>query len=374
MSTEPSNPLVRLHALGQRLWLDYIRRDLIQEGQLLRMIEEDRIAGVTSNPSIFENAITRHSHYDEATSALLAEGVSSAEGLYTAITQDDIRGAADVFRPLWTASQGKDGYVSLEVSPHLAHNTEATINEARRLWRSVDRPNLMVKVPGTTAGLPALTALIAEGINVNVTLLFSVERYLSVHEAFVAGLEHRRDQNLPLDGVASVASFFISRIDALIDPQLPNDSALRGKTAIASAGSAYLEHLAMIESPRWQDLEHNHGAMPQRLLWASTSTKNPNYPDTKYVDALIAPNTVNTLPPATLDAYRDHGDPALRLASEARGAPALLRELAESGIDLEAACAQLEQAGVDQFIQAHDRLLGALDAIVREARGQTNLN
>ncbi len=374
MSTEPSNPLVRLHALGQRLWLDYIRRDLIQEGQLLRMIEEDRIAGVTSNPSIFENAITRHSHYDEATAALLAEGVSSAEGLYTAITQDDIRGAADVFRPLWTASQGKDGYVSLEVSPHLAHNTEATINEARRLWRSVDRPNLMVKVPGTTAGLPALTALIAEGINVNVTLLFSVERYLSVHEAFVAGLEHRRDQNLPLDGVASVASFFISRIDALIDPQLPNDSALRGKTAIASAGSAYLEHLAMIESPRWQDLEHNHGAMPQRLLWASTSTKNPNYPDTKYVDALIAPNTVNTLPPATLDAYRDHGDPALRLASEARGAPALLRELAESGIDLEAACAQLEQAGVDQFIQAHDRLLGALDAIVREARGQTNLN
>ncbi len=361
------NPLLRLRALGQSIWLDYIRRDLLTGGGLAAMMADDGLAGITSNPSIFEDAIARHDFYDGEIRQLLATG-ADGDRLYQALTVGDVTRAADVLRPLWETTGRRDGLVSLEVSPHLAHDTAGTVAEALALWRTVDRPNLMIKVPGTRAGLPAITQLVAAGVNLNVTLLFSVARYREVVEAFVAGLEQRRSLGQPLAGIASVASFFISRIDTLVDAELgqlsaaqPEAVTLRGTAALACARLAYRHYREWTQTARWQALAAA-GAQPQRLLWASTSTKDPAYSDVRYVEELIAPDTVNTLPPATLEAYRDHGDPELRLESGIAAAVQQIARLAAAGIDMDRVAEQLEREGVDKFCAAHDALLAVLAA------------
>ena len=359
------NPLLALRRYGQSVWFDYIRRDLITEGKFAAMIRDDGLAGITSNPAIFEDAIARHGVYDDLIADLRAAG-SSPELAYETLTTGDLRLAADVMLPLWQQSQGRDGLVSLEVSPHLTEDSAATVREARRLHEAVARPNLMIKVPGTRAGLPAIEELISAGIPVNVTLLFSIDRYREVVEAFLAGLERRHRAGLPLTGIQSVASFFISRIDTLVDARLdarepaqPEVRSLRGTAAIASAALAYRHYLDWVDGARWRALAAA-GAQPQRLLWASTSTKDPAYADIRYVEALVAPDTINTLPPATLDAYRDHGEPEARLAGAIATAPGTLERLAAAGIDFHQVAEQLEREGVDKFIAAHDSLLETL--------------
>lgn len=359
------NPLLQLSALGQSVWLDYIRRDLLTDGGLAAMMAGDGLAGVTSNPSIFEDAIARHDFYDGEIRALLADG-ADRDRLYRTLTTGDVSRAADILRPLWDRTAGRDGLVSLEVSPHLADDTEGTVAEALALWRSVDRPNLMIKVPGTRAGLAAITRLIAAGVNVNVTLLFSVARYREVAEAFLVGLEQRQGAGQPLAGISSVASFFISRIDTLVDGELdrcsaalPQAAAARGTAALACARLAYRHYLEWTGGPRWRALAAA-GAEPQRLLWASTSTKDPAYSDVRYVEELIAPDTVNTLPPATLAAYRDHGAPELRLEAGIADAEQQIARLTALGIDLDQVAARLERDGVVKFVAAHDALLAVL--------------
>lgn len=361
------NPLRQLKALGQSVWLDYIRRDLLTGGRLAAMIADDGLAGITSNPSIFEDAIARHDFYDDEIQQLRAAG-ADPHRLYRALTLGDVARATDILRPMWEATGYRDGVVSLEVSPHLADDTEGTVAEAMTLWRTLDRPNLMIKVPGTRAGLPAITRLIAAGVNVNVTLLFSVARYREVADAFVAGLEQRHSLGQSLTGIASVASFFISRIDTQVDAELarlsasrPEATALQGTAALACARLAYRHYREWTGATRWQALAAA-GAQPQRLLWASTSTKNPAYSDVRYVEELIAPETVNTLPPATLEAYRDHGDPALRLEPGTAEAAQWIARLAAVGIDMDRVAEQLEREGVDKFIAAHDALLAVLAA------------
>ncbi len=363
MSALTDNRLRHLEALGQSLWLDYIERALLVNGELERLIRADGISGVTSNPAIFEKAIAQHAEYDAAI-ALLVRRNLSAQDIYEALAIEDVRRAADLLRGVYETSCGRDGYVSLEVSPHLADDTAATTAEAKRLWESVGRPNLMIKVPATRAGLPAIRQLIAAGINVNVTLLFGVARYREVAENYLAGLEDRLANGGALDRVASVASFFLSRIDTLADSFLDQDHReqareLRGQTAIACARLAYREYQELVRSARWQILAA-HGARPQRLLWASTSTKDPAYDDLKYVEALIGPDTVNTLPPETLAAYRNHGNPALRLEQELEAARALPGQLAALGLELAAVSDELERQGVQKFIEPYERLLAIL--------------
>ncbi len=362
------NPLQKIKALGQSVWLDYIQRNILENGEVTRMIEKDGLAGMTSNPSIFEKAIAEHDDYDEAISLLMRRGASARE-IYEALTLDDVRGAADLFRCVYDESSGRDGFVSLEVSPHLAYDTEQTIAEAKRLWTALDRPNVMIKVPATHEGLPAIKQLIAAGININATLLFSLERYRQVADAFMAGLEVRVTQGKPLDHVASVASFFLSRIDVLVDKHLDelsktgigeSASALRGQTAVACARLAYQHYQNWAGNDRWQTLSR-HGAQAQRLLWASTGTKDPTYSDIKYVDALIGKETVNTMPPQTLAAYRDHGHSALRIEQELDKASVLPGKLLELGINLEANSKKLETEGVQKFIVPFDKLLERLD-------------
>ncbi len=361
------NPLLRLKDLGQSLWLDYVQRQLLSSGELARMIAADGLAGVTSNPSIFQQAIVGHDEYREDVAALIARAADVLEMYHGLITQD-IALAADVLRPVYEASGARDGYVSIEVSPHLAYDAEGSIAEGRRLWAHLARPNVMIKVPATRQGLHAIPALVAQGINVNVTLLFGITRYRQVLDAWMTGLEQRLAAGLPIGKCASVASFFLSRIDTLVDRQLddvghtlPGQKAehLRGQAAIASARLAYQVWRQAMRAPRWRTLAAQ-GAMPQRLLWASTGTKDPAYSDVKYVEALIGPDTVNTLPPQTLTAYRQHGDPALRLETGLELAQALPVALAELGIDLERVASQLEDEGVQKFIDAYDGLLATL--------------
>jgi transaldolase len=364
-----TNPLLRLKSFGQSFWLDYIRRGMIDSGELARLIEDDGLSGITSNPAIFEKAIAEHGDYDSAIVPLAADGMTATD-IYETLALDDIRHAADLLRPVYEASGGSDGFVSFEVSPHLAHDSEATIAEGRRLWEQVARPNLMIKVPATRAGLPAIQSLIAMGVNVNVTLLFSVTRYGEVAEAHMAGLEERANAGSPVATVASVASFFLSRIDTLVDTRLDvidSDDAgrLRGRAAIASARLAYQSYRERIAGPRWRALAAL-GARPQKLLWASTSTKDPAYDDLRYVEALIGPETVNTMPPETLAAYRDHGRPAARLEQDLDAAGALPSRLAALGIDLEAVSAELESQGVQKFVDPHDRLLDTLGSRIAE--------
>lgn len=353
------NPLLELRALGQSVWLDDLRRGWLEDGTLARLIERDCLSGVTSNPAIFEKAIAESRDYDRAIADLAARGAAPSE-IYESIVVEDVRHAADLLRPAYEESARRDGYVSLEVSPHLAHDTDPTCNEAVRLWRRVDRANLMIKVPATRSGLPAIRRLIAQGINANATLLFSVERYRAVADAYLAGLEDRAARGEALDRVASVASFFLSRIDTLIDERLDalaarEAQALRGRAAVACAQLAYRAYRDLMASPRWRALAER-GARPQRLLWASTGTKDDRYSDVKYVEALIGPDTVNTMPIKTLDAFRDHGRLALRLDADPEDASALAPALARLGISLDAAAEQLEREGVEKFIEPFDRL------------------
>lgn len=359
------NPLRQLQALGQSVWLDDIRRSWLREGHLARLIEDDLLAGVTSNPAIFARSMTRGTEYNDTIAELASAGRSAAE-IYETLALQDVQAAADLFRRTYTATHGVDGYVSLEVSPHLADDTEATVTEGLRLWQAFGRPNAMIKVPGTQAGLPAITQLIAAGVNVNVTLLFSVERYREVVDAYLSGLEQRVKHDQPIERIASVASFFLSRIDGLVDARLDAlDSdearAMRGRAAIACARLAYQYYKQWTTSRRWLARAAS-GAKPQRLLWASTSTKDPAYKDTMYVDALIAPNTVNTMPPATLDAYRDHGNPAVRIEDDVDGATETMRLLRDLHIDPNDVGRQLERDGVQKFKEPFDALLAALQS------------
>ncbi len=363
------NALKQLGALGQSIWLDYIRRDLITSGRLRDMIETDGLRGMTSNPAIFEQAIGESHEYDSAIQALAAEG-KGAQAIYEALSQQDVRSAADAFRPLYERTGGADGYVSLEVNPHLARDAGGTIEEARRLWTALDRPNVMIKVPATAAGLTAIRQLITEGISINVTLLFGLARYRQAAEAFIAGIEARAAQGQPVRGVASVASFFLSRIDAKVDPLLEALVAQGGRTAelarqahgqaaVASAKLAYKCFKEIFSSQRLPALDRA-GVRAQRLLWASTGTKNPAYSDVKYVEALIGPDTVNTAPPATLDAYRDHGRPEARLEQDLDEAQRVFACLEQLGIRMDEQAQQLEDAGVEKFVQPFDKLMASL--------------
>jgi transaldolase len=371
------NPLVKLGTFGQSIWLDYIRRKMIDSGELKKFIDEDGLKGVTSNPSIFEKAIAGSDDYD-ADIRKQAQAGKSIEEIYETLTVEDVGQGADVFRPVYDRLDGKDGFVSLEVNPHLAHDTQGSIAEARRLWQALNRPNVFIKIPATKAGLPAIQQLISEGINVNVTLLFGLPRYKEVAEAYIAGMESRAGKGQPLNRVASVASFFLSRIDVLLDPKLEQLAAaggpkatgakeLQGQIAIASAKIAYTIYQEIYGSERFKKLAAQ-GARPQRLLWASTSTKNPAYPDVKYVEPLIGPETVNTLPLETLEAYRDHGNPASRLTEEVERAASYLKRLPEMGIDLNQATQQLEDEGVEKFNKPFDSLMCTLEG-KRQAAG-----
>lgn len=363
------NPLKKLESYGQSIWLDYIRRDLIASGELRRLIEEDGLRGMTSNPSIFERAIAESEIYDKDIHDL-SKKRKNADIIYETLSQRDVQNAADEFRSVYAKTDGKDGYVSIEVNPYLAHDTKGTIEEARRLWALLKRPNVLIKVPATTQGLPAIRQLISEGINVNVTLLFGLPRYRQVIEAYMAGLESRADQGKPLKHIASVASFFLSRIDAVIDPKEEEFVALggeqahfatkiRGQVAISSAKIAYQIYKETIESEQFVKLTRK-GASPQRLLWASTGTKNPDYSDIKYVEALIGADTINTIPPETLEAYRDHGDPAPRLEVDLEQASWVLSELSEVGIDIRKVTKTLENNGVKKFTKSFDKLMDAI--------------
>ncbi len=356
------NPLLQLNGFGQSIWLDYIRRDFVTGDDLAKLIADDGLAGMTSNPAIFEKAIGGGNEYAPAIRKLKDKGLD-AMGLYEALAIEDIQTAADRLRPVFEATDGRDGYVSLEVSPHIADDTAATVAEARRLWRAVARPNLMVKVPATKAGLPAIELLIAQDLNINVTLLFARGMYEQVAEHYIAGLERRAAEGSDLDRIASVVSFFVSRIDAAVDPLLPE--ALRGKTAIANAKLAYASYQRLFSGTRWENLAEK-GARPQRLLWASTSTKNPAYRDVLYVEELIGQDTVNTLPPATLDAFRDHGLPRASLEQDLPAAHATLAAV-EKHLKLDEVTDKLLVDGVKLFADAFDKLLAAVEAAGKAA-------
>lgn len=363
------NPLLQLRELGQSVWLDYIRRDLF-EAELDRLIEEDGLAGITSNPTIFDKAISETDLYDERIRA--CPPGTPPDAVFERLAVADVQEAADHFRPLYEHSGGRDGFVSIEVRPALAYDTEGTTSEVRRLWKACERPNVMVKIPGTREGLPAIRQCLAEGININVTLLFSVRRYLEVVDAWFAALEERVQRRLPVARVASVASFFVSRVDAKVDGRLEKllagakDGAarerirtLQGQIGIANAKVAFEHFEARFRSPRFAALEAA-GARLQRPLWASTSTKDPAFPDVYYVEHLIAPDSVDTLPPATLRAFREHGRPAIRIhdgLDEAHRALAALREL---GIDFDGVTRELEEEGVRKFAGSYDALLGTI--------------
>ncbi len=373
-----SNPLIEIQQYEQSIWLDDIRRSMMISGELERLIEEDGLRGMTSNPKIFDEAIAESADYDGKI-ALLARKDRNAAQIYRALTVEDVQMAADGFRRLYDESGGEHGFVSLEVNPHLAYRTQETIEEARDLWKALDRPNVFIKVPATAEGVPAIQQLISEGINVNVTLLFGLDRYREVAEAFLAGLEQRLARGGSIEPVRSVASFFLSRIDAAVDPQLERvasggDAAaeaadgLRGQIAVASAKEAYRIYKSLFGGERFDRLA-GKGARPQRLLWASTSTKNPAYSDVKYVEALIGPETVNTLPRKTLEAFRDHGDARPRLEEGLEKSRNALERLGRAGIDLDRVTRQLEAEGVEKFNKPFDSLMETLASKRAEAAG-----
>jgi transaldolase len=362
-----SNPLMELQTLGQSIWYDFITRELLTSGTLARLIEGDGLRGMTSNPTIFQKAIAGSADYDDDIRTLAASG-KGAQEIVEALSVAGVRAACDAFRATYDETEGLDGLVSLEVSPELAHDTDGTVREAERLWQSVDRPNLMIKIPGTRKGLPAVERCISEGLNVNITLLFSVDRYDEVINAYLGGLEARVQQGLPVDRIASVASFFVSRLDTKIDPvlaQLNAPDELRSKAAIANAAMAYELFERTIHSHRWERLAAQ-GAGVQRPLWASTSTKSPALPDVYYVEALIAPKTVNTLPPVTYDAYRDHGRPEIRIHETMSAAPSQLAALADVGIDLKAVTAELESEGVASFANSYRSLVAEIESKIEQ--------
>jgi transaldolase len=365
------NPLVKIQEFNQSIWLDYLSRKLIASGELKKLIDNDGLRGMTSNPSIFDKAITGSRDYDDDIRRFALEG-KSAEEIYEVLAIKDVRDASAVFRSVYDRLEGRDGFVSLEVNPHLARDVKKTLSEARRLWKELNRPNVFIKVPGTVEGLQCIRQLISEGINVNVTLLFGLPRYREVAEAYILGLEDRAGKDKPLQSASSVASFFLSRIDVLVDSKLEKIMAgggekaalakkVHGQVAIASAREAYQIYKEIFGGKRFRRLEEK-GARPQRVLWASTSTKNPDYSDVKYVEPLIGPQTINTMPQETIDAYRDHGDPALRLEkglSEARETLDLLPEL---DIDINQVTQQLEDEGIEKFNKPYDDLIRTLES------------
>jgi transaldolase len=365
------NPLNRLNRLGQSIWLDFIDRSILLNGTLARLIQDDDLAGQTSNPAIFEKAISKDTAYTDDITRLGRAGMNP-ETLYSSLVLEDIGHAADLFFPLYERSAGRDGFVSIEVSPLLANDTEASVLEARELWVRLKRPNIMIKIPGTLEGLSAVQTLLTEGINVNITLLFSVERYTRVLETYLNALEQRLSRGLSLDSVASVASFFLSRIDVKVDavldslaaddPQTKTARALRGRAATASAALAYRHFQSVTQSQRWQTLA-NAGANVQRLLWASTGTKDPAYSDIKYVEPLVAVDTVNTLPMETLNAYRDHGEPALLIEQSIADADEVMVQLAGLGIDLSTLTQALEDEGIRKFIEPYQIILATLERL-----------
>jgi transaldolase len=372
-STGTQNPLLELQKQGQSVWLDYIRRDLITSGELKRLIDEDGLRGITSNPSIFEKAIAGSTDYAGFLGQLRAQGLSSGD-IYERIAVRDIQDSADLLLPVYKATNKHDGYVSLEVSPTLARDTKGTIEEARRLWKTVARPNIMIKVPGTDEGAPAVRQLIGEGININITLLFAQEAYVKVAQAYIDGLEAAQKSGIDISGIASVASFFVSRIDSLVDsmiderlktatPPSPDQELLRslhGKVAIANAKQAYRSYQQMIVGQRWKALAAS-GAQVQRLLWASTSTKNPKYRDVLYIEELIGPDTVNTIPPATMDAFRDHGVVKRTLDADVAAADATMSNLEKAGISMQKVTAQLLEEAIKLFADAFQKLLSAVE-------------
>ena len=372
-----NNPLNRLAALGQSVWLDYIHRDLFSSGQLRELITQDSLTGMTSNPAIFEKAIAQSAAYDEQIVELGSRGLDTV-AVYEQLSLQDVQRAADEFRRVFDSTQGLDGFVSLEVNPHLAHDTAGTVAEGRRLWTALDRPNVFIKVPGTRAGLAAIKQLISEGISINVTLLFGLPRYREVIDAYLAGLEARVAQGKPIKNVASVASFFISRIDALIDPMLDKLAAggdaraaqaksMRGEAAIASAKLAYQMHKHVFAHERFTALKAK-GAQVQRLLWASTSAKDKAYSDVKYVEALIGPNTIDTMPMETVLAYRDHGQPESRLTGQLERAREVLETLPKLDIDIDSVTQKLEDEGVEKFNQPFDKLIAAVQSKLASTR------
>jgi len=363
------NQLQLLHEQGQSVWFDYIERDMLQNGRLKQLVD-DGVAGVTSNPSIFQKAMTGSAAYAADLADLAGRGLN-AKAIYESLAIADIQAAADILRPVYDVSDGQDGFVSLEVAPDLAYEIDATIAEARRLHAAVDRPNLMIKVPATVEGLTAVRQLISDGINVNVTLIFSIDRHADVMEAFTQGLEERMQAGRPIDHIASVASFFVSRVDVNVDARLEKIAhddpakaqqaqALAGKIAVANAKLAYRLFEEKFAGPRWQALA-DAGALVQRPLWASTSTKNPSYPDLLYVEPLIGPHTVNTMPPKTLDALLDHGVVRRTIDSGVDEAERNLAQLAALGISLDEVTAELEEEGVQKFADAFVALLGAIE-------------
>ncbi len=374
-----NNPLKQLAEYGQSPWLDYIRRDLFTTGELKRLIEEDGLKGMTSNPAIFEKAIGSEYYKDSIAKLALEEGLS-AVSLYEKLAIEDIQTATDALIGVYEVTDKRDGYVSLEVSPTLAHEGEGTLKEARRLWKAVDRPNLMVKVPATDVGYDAIKQLISEGININVTLLFSQEAYRKVAEAFVAGLEKRLEEGKELSHVASVASFFVSRIDSLVDSQIGEKlktatddgeksllRSLQGKVAIANAKMAYRAYEEIFSGERWEKLANN-GAQTQRVLWASTGTKNPEYSDVLYIEELIGKDTVNTIPPATWDAFRDHGKLRESLTENVEEAEQTLKNLEKVGISLEAATDKLLVDAVRLFVEPFDKMIAAVEKAIEESK------
>jgi transaldolase / glucose-6-phosphate isomerase len=365
------NPLKELLNYGQSMWLDYIRRDLFTTGKLKQLITEDGLRGMTSNPAIFEKAIAESSLYDDMLKSLASRADLDTTSRFEQLAIRDIQDAADTLRPVYDESKFRDGYVSLEVSPYLARKTQETIDEARRLWKTVKRDNVMIKVPGTAEGIPAIRQLIGEGININVTLLFAQEVYEKVAEQYVSGLEDLAARGGKLNKMAGVASFFISRIDTLIDSLLNErlktaDSSqeallksLLGKVAIANGKLTYQAYQRIFSGPRWQALA-SKGAQTQRVLWASTSTKNPHYRDVIYVEELIGPDTVNTMPPATIDAFRDHGRLRNALTEDVAGAAKVMQDLARAGISMKEVTDKLTDDGVKLFADAFDKLLAAV--------------
>jgi len=362
-----SNPLVELYAYGQSFWYDNIRRKFLHDGSLQKMIDEDGLRGMTSNPSIFQKAIAGSEDYDEQMQQLVSQGEDTT-GIYEALALADIQAACGLFADLYSESGGGDGFVSLEVSPHLARDTEGTIAEARRLFAAVKRPNVMIKVPATPEGIPAIRQLIGEGINVNITLMFSMAHYEAVARAYLDGLQMLLDNGGDPQKVASVASFFVSRVDSAVDKKLTalDDAAARalmGKVAIANSRVVYqrFKEIFHEEAAQFTQLQEA-GASVQRLLWASTSTKNPDYPDTMYIDELIGPETINTMPPDTIEAFRDHGRLANTLEKDVEAAQLTLDNLTELGIDLDEITEQLQDDGVDAFAKSFNELMAAIEA------------
>ncbi len=373
MATTTKSPITQLQELGQCVWLDNISREILNNGDLKKLIDEDGLQGVTSNPTIFDNAITKSNLYDEAIKKSVAAG-GDADAIYQALTITDIQEALDLFRPLYDSSNGEHGFVSLEVSPYLAHDTAGTQTQAKELWEKLDRPNAMIKIPGTPEGLPAIEESLFAGINVNVTLLFSVEAYEAVAKAYVRALKRRVDAGLPVDRIASVASFFVSRIDAEVDKRIAAKlatetdpakqaalKALEGKIAIANAKNAYAVFQEIFEGPDFAPLKAK-GAKVQRVLWASVGTKNPKYSDTMYIDELAGPNTVSTMPPTTLDATRDHAKIRPSLTEDMDGARKQVESLAGLGIDFDDVTAMLLRDGVASFSKSFDTLMAGIKA------------